>query len=69
MYPGRKGSMAPFSLRLLLAELPLYLGQAKVALDRLTDIYLICSKVMPKNSFFFFKYNFTIIDVCVDKTF
>lgn len=45
MYNGRKGSMAPFSLRLLLAELPLYLGQPKVALDRLTDVYLICSKV------------------------
>lgn len=51
MYPNRRGSMAPFSLRLLLAELPMYhngggVCGAKLALDRLTEIYLVCRKIV-----------------------
>lgn len=47
MYEGRKGSMASFSFRLLLAELPMYTpGQEKVALDNLSDISAICKQVV-----------------------
>uniref|UniRef100_A0A3B4F3J7 Trafficking protein particle complex subunit 12 n=1 Tax=Pundamilia nyererei TaxID=303518 RepID=A0A3B4F3J7_9CICH len=35
VYPGRKGSMVPFSMRLLHAELPQYLAKPQEALDRL----------------------------------
>lgn len=45
MYPNRKGSMACFSFRLLLAELPAYMGQPKVAIDKLTELALISSEV------------------------
>lgn len=45
MYPNRKGSMASFSFRLLLAELPSYLGQPKIAMDKLTELSLISSEV------------------------
>lgn len=47
MYDGRKGSMASFSFRLLLAELPMYTpGQEKVALDNLADVSAICKQVV-----------------------
>lgn len=52
MYATRRGSMAPFSLRLLLAELPMYRGSAasvagaKQALDRLTEMYLVCKTIV-----------------------
>lgn len=46
MYPNRKGSMAAFSFRLLLAELPSYLGQPKIAMDKLTELSLISSEVI-----------------------
>lgn len=45
MYPNRRGSMASFSFRLLLAELPSYLGQPKTAMDKLTELSLISSEV------------------------
>lgn len=48
MYSGRKGSMASFSFRLLLAELPNYLGSSTVSMDRLTDLAERCAEV-PKN--------------------
>uniref|UniRef100_A0A672HUK4 Trafficking protein particle complex subunit 12 n=1 Tax=Salarias fasciatus TaxID=181472 RepID=A0A672HUK4_SALFA len=35
VYPGRRGSMVPFSMRLLHAELPQYLAKPQEALDRL----------------------------------
>ena len=35
MYPMRRGSMVPFAFRLLVAELPQYLGKYHDALDRL----------------------------------
>ena len=35
LYPGRRGSMAPWSLRLLLAELPSYNSKQVAAMNRL----------------------------------
>uniref|UniRef100_A0A182PU89 Uncharacterized protein n=1 Tax=Anopheles epiroticus TaxID=199890 RepID=A0A182PU89_9DIPT len=45
MHADRKGSMAPFSFRLLLAELPIYLGAPRVALDRLTDLLAVVNQI------------------------
>lgn len=45
MYNKRKGSMASFSFRLLLAELPTSLGQPKQSMDRLTDLVTICTEI------------------------
>lgn len=45
MYSGRKGSMASFSFRLLLAELPLYTSSFKKAMDRLSDLLEICVQI------------------------
>lgn len=45
MYDGRKGSMACFSFRLLLAELPIYTNSLKIAMDRLTDLAGICTEI------------------------
>lgn len=46
MYNGRRGSMACFTFRLLLAELPMYVaGQEKVALDNLSKISAICRQL------------------------
>ncbi|XP_055317272.1 trafficking protein particle complex subunit 12 [Sitodiplosis mosellana] len=44
-YNNRKGSMATFSFRLLIAKLPSYLGLHKVALDRLTDMLLVSKEI------------------------
>uniref|UniRef100_A0A7G3AJM5 Putative histone-lysine n-methyltransferase eggless n=1 Tax=Lutzomyia longipalpis TaxID=7200 RepID=A0A7G3AJM5_LUTLO len=45
MYTNRRGSMGSFSFRLLLAELPMYLGAANVALNRLTAMENTCRKI------------------------
>lgn len=45
MHSGRKGSMASFSFRLLIAKLPSYLGLHKTTLDRLTDIAITCEEI------------------------
>lgn len=45
MHSGRKGSMASFSFRLLIAKLPSYLGSHKTALDRLTDMAITCNEI------------------------
>uniref|UniRef100_A0A182IW73 Uncharacterized protein n=1 Tax=Anopheles atroparvus TaxID=41427 RepID=A0A182IW73_ANOAO len=45
MHSDRKGSMAPFSFRLLLAELPIYLGTPRLALDRLTELLAIVNQI------------------------
>ena len=45
MYGGRRGSMAPFAFRLLLAELPQYLSKHHDALDRLYALLAIVRKV------------------------
>ena len=45
MYGSRRGSMAPFAFRLLLAELPQYLSKHHDALDRLYALLAIVRKV------------------------
>ncbi|XP_058466496.1 trafficking protein particle complex subunit 12 [Malaya genurostris] len=45
MHADRKGSMAPFSFRLLLAELPIYLGAPKNALDKLMEVLAVTSQI------------------------
>ncbi|XP_049451219.1 trafficking protein particle complex subunit 12 [Epinephelus fuscoguttatus] len=42
VYPGRRGSMVPFSMRLLHAELPQYLAKPQEALDRLHNLKTVC---------------------------
>ncbi|XP_006006603.1 trafficking protein particle complex subunit 12 [Latimeria chalumnae] len=46
VYPGRKGSMVPFSMRVLHAELPQYLGKPQESLDRLHTMKVICVKIL-----------------------
>lgn len=45
MYPGKSGSIACFSFRLLLAEIPIYLGSPQLALDRLYELYVIANDI------------------------
>lgn len=45
MYSGKKGSIASFSFRLLLAEIPIYFGNTKLAMDRLTELASICNEI------------------------
>uniref|UniRef100_A0A8C5NF64 Trafficking protein particle complex subunit 12 n=1 Tax=Gouania willdenowi TaxID=441366 RepID=A0A8C5NF64_GOUWI len=45
VYPGRRGSMVPFSMRLLYAELPQYLAKPQEALDRLHILKTVCLTV------------------------
>ncbi|NXO00660.1 TPC12 protein, partial [Rhinopomastus cyanomelas] len=46
VYPGRKGSMVPFSMRILHAELPQYLGNPQESLNRLHSMKIICTKIL-----------------------
>lgn len=46
IYPGRKGSMVPFGLRLLDAQLPYYLGHNKDALDKLYYILSVVRQIL-----------------------
>ncbi|XP_024662102.2 trafficking protein particle complex subunit 12 [Maylandia zebra] len=46
VYPGRKGSMVPFSMRLLHAELPQYLAKPQEALDRLHHLKTVCLTIL-----------------------
>ncbi|XP_047599719.1 trafficking protein particle complex subunit 12 isoform X3 [Lutra lutra] len=46
LYPGRRGSMVPFSMRILHAELQQYLGNPQEALDRLHRVKAVCSKIL-----------------------
>ncbi|XP_070315268.1 trafficking protein particle complex subunit 12 isoform X2 [Odocoileus virginianus] len=46
VYPGRRGSMVPFSMRILHAELQQYLGKPQEALDRLHRVKAVCSKIL-----------------------
>ncbi|KAG8512375.1 Trafficking protein particle complex subunit 12 [Galemys pyrenaicus] len=46
VYPGRRGSMVPFSMRILHAELPQYLGDPQESLDRLHRVKAICSEIL-----------------------
>uniref|UniRef100_A0A673KHI3 Trafficking protein particle complex subunit 12 n=1 Tax=Sinocyclocheilus rhinocerous TaxID=307959 RepID=A0A673KHI3_9TELE len=46
VYPGRRGSMVPFSMRVLHAELPQYLQKPQETLDRLHRIKSVCQKIL-----------------------
>ncbi|XP_039113305.1 trafficking protein particle complex subunit 12 [Hyaena hyaena] len=46
VYPGRKGSMVPFSMRILHAELQQYLGNPQESLDRLHRVKAVCTKIL-----------------------
>lgn len=46
VYPGRRGSMVPFSMRLLHAELPQYLAKPQEALDRLHNLRSVCLAIL-----------------------
>uniref|UniRef100_A0A8C9ZX20 Trafficking protein particle complex subunit 12 n=1 Tax=Sander lucioperca TaxID=283035 RepID=A0A8C9ZX20_SANLU len=46
VYPGRRGSMVPFSMRLLHAELPQYLVKPQEALDRLHNLKTVCLAIL-----------------------
>ncbi|XP_018877023.3 trafficking protein particle complex subunit 12 isoform X2 [Gorilla gorilla gorilla] len=46
VYPGRRGSMVPFSMRILHAELQQYLGNPQESLDRLHKVKTVCSKIL-----------------------
>ncbi|XP_047701134.1 trafficking protein particle complex subunit 12 isoform X4 [Prionailurus viverrinus] len=46
VYPGRRGSMVPFSMRILHAELQQYLGNPQESLDRLHRVKAVCSKIL-----------------------
>ncbi|XP_062130560.1 trafficking protein particle complex subunit 12 [Drosophila sulfurigaster albostrigata] len=45
MYNGKQGSIACFSFRLLLAELPIYLGKPHLALDQLSELHVISNEI------------------------
>ncbi|XP_040848699.1 trafficking protein particle complex subunit 12 isoform X1 [Ochotona curzoniae] len=46
VYPGRRGSMVPFSMRILHADLQQYLGNPQESLDRLHRIKTVCSQIL-----------------------
>ncbi|XP_057634452.1 trafficking protein particle complex subunit 12 [Chionomys nivalis] len=46
VYPGRRGSMVPFSMRILHAELQQYLENPQESLDRLHRVKMVCSKIL-----------------------
>ncbi|XP_057714774.1 trafficking protein particle complex subunit 12 [Corythoichthys intestinalis] len=46
IYPGRRGSMVPFSMRLLHAELPQHLAKPQEALDRLHNLKTVCLTIV-----------------------
>ncbi|EHB17526.1 Tetratricopeptide repeat protein 15 [Heterocephalus glaber] len=46
VYPGRRGSMVPFSMRILHAELQQYLGSPQESLDRLHRVKTVCSQIL-----------------------
>ncbi|ALC44780.1 CG11396 [Drosophila busckii] len=45
MYSGKQGSIASFSFRLLLSEMPIYLGKPHLALDNLSKLHVISSEI------------------------
>ncbi|CAH2246287.1 trafficking particle complex subunit 12 isoform X1 [Pelobates cultripes] len=46
VYPGRRGSMVPFSMRILHAELHQYLANPQESLDRLHHMKTICQQIL-----------------------
>lgn len=50
LYGNRRGSMIPFCFRVLLAELPRYIGQYKQSLENLFHILNVCNAICEKLS-------------------
>ncbi|XP_062620669.1 trafficking protein particle complex subunit 12-like [Saccostrea cucullata] len=46
IYPGRKGSMVPFGMRILHAEIPHYMGRSQETIDRLYYILAVTQKII-----------------------
>ncbi|OCT78956.1 uncharacterized protein LOC414531 isoform X2 [Xenopus laevis] len=46
VYPGRRGSLVPFSMRILHAELRQYLGNPQESLDRLHNMKAVCLQIL-----------------------
>ncbi|NP_001089708.1 trafficking protein particle complex subunit 12 L homeolog [Xenopus laevis] len=46
VYPGRRGSIVPFSMRILHAELRQYLGNPQESLDRLHNMKAVCLQIL-----------------------
>lgn len=46
LYPGRRGSMVPFSFRVLVAELPQFIGQHQDGMTRLYSLLTTCQKIV-----------------------
>uniref|UniRef100_A0A8C4X1C3 Trafficking protein particle complex subunit 12 n=1 Tax=Eptatretus burgeri TaxID=7764 RepID=A0A8C4X1C3_EPTBU len=46
MYPGRQGSMVPFAMRLLHAELPQHQGRSHDSLNRLHHLQNVCRQIL-----------------------
>uniref|UniRef100_UPI00358FF9C7 trafficking protein particle complex subunit 12 isoform X2 n=1 Tax=Myxine glutinosa TaxID=7769 RepID=UPI00358FF9C7 len=46
MYPGRQGSMIPFAMRLLHAELPQHQGRSHDSLNRLHHLQNVCRQIL-----------------------
>lgn len=49
LYGGRLGSMVPFSLRLLIAQIPSYIEKHQKALSRLHSLLATIRKVNPEH--------------------
>ena len=50
-YGGRRGSMASFGFRLLIAELPLHLGKPLDAMDRLYSLLAKVEQLLSKGAY------------------
>lgn len=64
MYGGRPGSIASFSFRLLLAELPMHCGRPKESLTKLFSILAIVRQVIQCNVYLLY----FVYQEIVDKT-
>ncbi len=49
VYPGRKGSMIPFGLRILAAELPQFLGKTEESITNLYHLLSVVQSVLDEN--------------------
>ena len=63
MYKNRRGSMVPFEFRVLVSELPQFLGKHHEALDRLHALLSIVRRVRLKKLLFS---QFVNMCVCLD---
>lgn len=46
MYKKKEGSIACFSFRVLLAELPIYFGDPRQSLDFISQLYITCKNIV-----------------------